>query len=83
MIETPDAVEADAIAAVDGINVLIRASDLSTEMGIPGRYTHERMRFAFETVARAPKNHGKAMGIGGGRRISSFRAGCCGSACVI
>ena len=40
MIETPEAVEnADAIAAVDGIDVLhIGASDLSTEMGIPGQY---------------------------------------------
>jgi 2-keto-3-deoxy-L-rhamnonate aldolase RhmA len=49
MIETPEAVEnADAIAAVDGIDALhIGASDLSTEMGIPGQYTHERMRAAF------------------------------------
>jgi 2-keto-3-deoxy-L-rhamnonate aldolase RhmA len=39
MIETPEAVEnAGAIAAVDGIDVLhIGASDLSTEMGIPGQ----------------------------------------------
>jgi 2-keto-3-deoxy-L-rhamnonate aldolase RhmA len=68
MIETPEAVEnADAIAAVDGIDVLhIGASDLSTEMGIPGQYTHERMRAAFETVARAAKDHGKAMGAGRG-----------------
>jgi hypothetical protein len=57
MIETPEAVEnAGAIAAVDGIDALhIGASDLSTEMGIPGQYTHERMRAAFETVARAAK----------------------------
>jgi hypothetical protein len=73
MIETPEAVEnADAIAAVDGIDVLhIGASDLSTEMGIPGQYTHERMRAAFETVARAAKGHGKA--IGGRRRAPGFR----------
>ena len=70
MIETPEAVEnADAIAAVDGIDVLhIGASDLSTEMGIPGQYTHDRMRAAFETVARAAKGHGKAMGVGGVRQ---------------
>jgi hypothetical protein len=43
------------LAAVDGIDVLhIGASDSSTEMGIPGQYTHERMRAAFETVARDP-----------------------------
>jgi 4-hydroxy-2-oxoheptanedioate aldolase len=84
MIETPEAVEnSDAIAAVDGIDVLdIGASDLSTEMGIPGQYTHERMRAAFEAVARAAKSHGKAMGVGGAPRFSSFRAGYCGSACV-
>jgi 4-hydroxy-2-oxoheptanedioate aldolase len=64
MIATPEAVEnAGAIAAVDGIDALhIGASDLSTEMGIPGQYTHERMRAAFETVARGAKGHGKAMG---------------------
>jgi 4-hydroxy-2-oxoheptanedioate aldolase len=58
LIETPEAVEnADAIAAVDGIDVLhIGASDLSTEMGIPGQCTHERMRAAFETVARGSRD---------------------------
>ena len=76
MIETPDAVEnADAIAAVEGIDVLhIGASDLSTEMDIPGRYTHERMRAAFETVARAAKRHGKAMGVGGVRQDFEFQS---------
>src|SRR5260370_22233118 len=46
MIETPEAVaNADCIAAVDGIDTLhIGASDLSTEMGIPGQYTHDRMK---------------------------------------
>ena len=76
MIETPEAVEnADPIAAVDGIDVLhIGASDLSTEMGIPGQYTHERMRAAFETVARAAKGHGKAMGVGGVRQDFEFQS---------
>ena len=71
MIETPEAAEnADSIAAVDGIDVLhIGASDLSTEMGIPGQYTHERMRAAFETVARAAKGHSKAMGSAACARI--------------
>jgi len=78
MIETPVAVEnADAIAAVDGIDVLhIGASDLSTdyEMGIPGQYTHERMRAAFQTVARVAKGHGKAMGVGGVRQDFEFQS---------
>ena len=76
MIETPEAVEnADAIAAVDGIDVLhIGASDLSTEMGIPGQYTHERMRAAFETIAQAAMGHGKAMGVGGVRQDFEFQS---------
>src|SRR5258707_8668147 len=76
MIETPEAVgNADAMAAVDGIDVLhIGASDLSTEMGIPGQYQHERMRAAFEAVARAARGHGKAMGVGGGRQDFEFQS---------
>jgi hypothetical protein len=37
----------------------------STEMDIPGQYTHERMRAEFETVARAAKGRGTAIGVGG------------------
>jgi 2-keto-3-deoxy-L-rhamnonate aldolase RhmA len=76
MIETPEAVEnADAIAAVDGIDVLhIGASDLSTEMGIPGQYTHDRMKAAFDTVAAAARGHGKAMGVGGVRQDFEFQS---------
>jgi 2-keto-3-deoxy-L-rhamnonate aldolase RhmA len=73
MIETPEAVaNAHAIAAVEGIDVLhIGSTDLSTEMGIPGDYKHERMREAFESVASAAKAHGKAIG---GRRRTAGRA---------
>jgi 4-hydroxy-2-oxoheptanedioate aldolase len=84
--ETPEAVEnADTIAEVDGIDVLhVGASDLSTEMGIPGQYTHERMRAAFATVARAAKGHGKATGVGGVRQDFEFQSwllrGCDGRA---
>ncbi len=76
MIETPEAVgNAEAIAAVDGLDVLhIGASDLSTEMGIPGQYQHERMRAAFETVAKAAHGHGKAMGVGGVRQDFEFQS---------
>lgn len=75
MIETSEAVaNADVIAAVDEIDVLhIGASDLSTEMGIPGQYTHERMRAAFETVAGAAKGHGKAKGVGGVRQDFEYQ----------
>src|SRR5204863_3825865 len=77
MIETPEAVaNAEAIAAVEGIDVLhIGASDLSTEMGIPGQYQHERMRAAFETVAKAARSHGKSMGVGGVRQDVEFQSG--------
>jgi 2-keto-3-deoxy-L-rhamnonate aldolase RhmA len=76
MIETPEAVaNADAIAAVAGLDVLhIGASDLSTEMGIPGQYKHERMKAAFETVAQAARNNGKAMGVGGVRQDFEFQS---------
>src|SRR5205823_2230408 len=76
MIETPEAVgNAEAIAAVEGIDVLhIGASDLSTEMGIPGQYQHERMRAAFETVAKAARSHGKSMGVGGVRQDFEFQS---------
>lgn len=76
MIETPDAVaNAEAIAAVDGIDTLhIGASDLSTEMGLPGSYRHDRMVAAFETVAAAAKKHGKSMGVGGVREDAEFQS---------
>jgi 2-keto-3-deoxy-L-rhamnonate aldolase RhmA len=76
MIETPEAVaNADAIAAVDGIDMLhIGSTDLSTEMGIPGDYKHERMRAAYETIAAAATRHGKSMGVGGVRQDADFQA---------
>jgi 2-keto-3-deoxy-L-rhamnonate aldolase RhmA len=67
MIETPLAVEnADAIAAVDGIDaLLIGSNDLALEMGLPGQIGHERIRAAYETVANACRRHGKVLGMGG------------------
>jgi 2-keto-3-deoxy-L-rhamnonate aldolase RhmA len=67
MIETPEAVgNADAIAAVRGVDVLlIGASDLTAEMGIPGEIAHPRVRQAFESVIAACRRHGKFAGMGG------------------
>ena len=64
MLETPEAIaNADAIAAVDGIDILhIGPTDLSTEMGIPGQYQHTRMREAYEATTRAARSHGKVDG---------------------
>ena len=71
MLETPEAIEnADAIAAVDGIDMLhIGSSDLSS----PGQYKHARMRDAYEATARAARAHGKSMGVGGVREDLEFQ----------
>ena len=67
MLETPQAIEsAEAIAAVDGIDVLhIGTNDLMTEMGIPGRFEHERVAAAYETTVAAAGKYGKHTGMGG------------------
>jgi 2-keto-3-deoxy-L-rhamnonate aldolase RhmA len=67
MIESPQAVEnADAIAAVKGIDVLlIGTNDLSAEMGVVGQLGHERVHAAYKTVADACKRHNKVLGMGG------------------
>jgi 2-keto-3-deoxy-L-rhamnonate aldolase RhmA len=67
MIETPEAVaNADAIAAVPGVDVLMfGTSDLTATMGIPGQIGHPDVRKAYETVGAACAKHGKFMGMGG------------------
>ncbi len=67
MLETPEAIaNADAIAAVPGIDVLlIGTNDLSSEMGIPGELMHPRIGQAYETMVAACKKHGKWAGMGG------------------
>ena len=69
MLETPEGVaNADAIAAVPGIDVLlIGSNDLSTAMGLPGDLRHPKIRAAYETAAEACRRHGKHLGIGGVR----------------
>ncbi|MBV9735596.1 MAG: aldolase [Acidisphaera sp.] len=67
MLETPQAIDnADAIAAVDGIDsLMIGTSDLSAEMGISGQIGHERIQVAYGKLAEACRRHGKFMGMGG------------------
>jgi 2-keto-3-deoxy-L-rhamnonate aldolase RhmA len=67
MIESPEAVRnADAIAAVPGIDVLLfGTSDLTTELGIPGQMGHQKIIDAYRTVGEACQKHGKIMGMGG------------------
>ncbi|WP_137177056.1 HpcH/HpaI aldolase/citrate lyase family protein [Roseomonas sp. AR75] len=67
MIETPEGVaNADAIAAVPGVDVLlIGSNDLCTEMGIPGQLRHPDLRAAYQRVAAGCAKHGKVLGVGG------------------
>lgn len=67
MIETPQAVDAaDAIAAVDGIDmILLGPSDLTAEMGIHGDYENAHFHHAVESVAAACRADDVALGIAG------------------
>lgn len=67
MVETPTAIaNADAIAAVPGIDVLLMGTnDLCLEMGIPGQLSDDRVVSAVQTVIAACKKHGKWPGLGG------------------
>ncbi len=67
MIETEEAVaNADAIAAVDGIDVLLfGTSDLTATMGIPGQIGHARVQAAYASVAAVCRKRGKTLGMGG------------------
>ena len=67
MLETPRAIEnADRIAAVDGVDVLlIGTNDLTAEMGIPGQFGDDRVVSAYERVVTACSAHGKWAGMGG------------------
>src|SRR5262245_8345137 len=67
MLETPEGIaNADAIAAVPGVDVLlIGSNDLCTAMGIPGELKSPKLRAAYEDAAKACKAHGKHLGVGG------------------
>jgi 4-hydroxy-2-oxoheptanedioate aldolase len=67
MLETPRAIaNAEAIAAVDGIDVLlVGTNDLCAEMGIHGQFDHPRVPEAYRQVLDACAKHGKHPGMGG------------------
>ncbi len=67
MLESPAAIEnAPAIAAVDGIDVLLIGTfDLTAEMGISGQVRHPKVVEAYEKVGAACRAHGKVLGMGG------------------
>jgi len=64
-IESPSAVrEADAIAAIDGVDVLfVGPADLSHSLGVPGQFGHPTYLAALDAVVAACRNHGKSPGI--------------------
>ena len=66
-LETSEGIDnADAIASVPGIDVLlIGSNDLCTAMGIPGETRHPKLRAAYEAVSAACRKHDKHLGIGG------------------
>lgn len=67
MLESPLSIRnADAIAAVPGIDVLlIGTSDLTLEMGLPGQLMHEKVVSAYQAVVDACRRHKKWAGMGG------------------
>jgi 2-keto-3-deoxy-L-rhamnonate aldolase RhmA len=67
MLESPEAIKnADGIASVDGIDVLLIGSfDLTSEMGIPGQMGHQKLIDACQAVGDACRKYGKALGVGG------------------
>ena len=67
MIESPEGVEnAEAIAAVDGIDVLLMGtSDLTAEMGLSGQLGHPKVIEAYQAIIDAARKHGKFSGMGG------------------
>ena len=67
MLETPQAIaNADAIAAVKGVDVLlVGTNDLMMEVGLPGQFSHAEVVQAYENVIAACRKHGKWPGMGG------------------
>jgi 4-hydroxy-2-oxoheptanedioate aldolase len=56
--------QAEAIAAIDGVDVLfVGPADLTHSLGIPGRFSEPAYRQALTAVVRACRAHGKAAGI--------------------
>ena len=56
--------DADAIAALDGVDVLfVGPADLSHSLGIPGQFQHADYLGALDRVVAACRAHGKAAGI--------------------
>jgi 2-dehydro-3-deoxyglucarate aldolase/4-hydroxy-2-oxoheptanedioate aldolase len=64
-IETAVGLEnVEEIAAVDGIDVLwVGQFDLTNFLGIPGQFSHPRLKGALDRVVRVARQHGKSAAI--------------------
>lgn len=82
MIETVEGMKnLDAIAAVDGVDVLhLGSNDLLADMGKPGRFEDPDIVAAQERLIAVCRAHGKFAGIGGHRDVARqaelVRKGC-------
>ncbi len=67
MLESRQAIEnAEAIAAVDGIDVLyIGTNDLAADLGLTGQLGHEQIVEAYARVISACRKHGRIPGMAG------------------
>ena len=67
MIESAEGVRnAHAIAAVDGVDVLlIGTNDLTSDMGLAGQFRHPDVVRSIQSVADACRAHAKVLGVGG------------------
>jgi 2-keto-3-deoxy-L-rhamnonate aldolase RhmA len=65
MIETPEGVaNVDAIAAVDGVDVLwLGHFDLTNFMGIAGEFDHPDYLAAVDRIVAAARRHGKTAAV--------------------
>lgn len=75
MIEaTESIINVDAIAAVDGVDLLIVGCiDLSADMGIPGMIDAPKFRAALEAVSAACRRHKKVFGLAGNYTDLNFQ----------
>jgi 4-hydroxy-2-oxoheptanedioate aldolase len=81
LIETAEAVEnIDAILAVEGVDVIIPAQfDLSTNLGLQGRFDHPDFIAALERIERAADAAGiprGAVALNGAQAAAAFARGC-------
>ncbi len=67
MIETRDALDkVEEIVAVDGVDmVFVGTSDLTADIGIPGKFDHPDVRQAYARIIGTARARGEHVGIGG------------------